>query len=198
MPNANIPMGFIPRRHVSGAPFNGQGNVYYVPASYGTSLFVGDPVIVVNNSADARGVPTVQRATAGGGGYTTGIVMGVVDGGEPIIPVTRDTPVYHAANTAGYVMVCDDPEVLFEIQEDSVGGALAAGAASRNADFIAGAGSTATGKSGFMLDSSTLQTTNTLQLRIIAPVERIDNELGAYAKWLVQINLHSLRNLTGV
>lgn len=198
MANSNNPMGFIPRRHISGAPYNGAGRLYYVPSTYATAIYIGDPVIVVTNSADANGIPTVAKASAGGGAYTTGVMMGVAFGGNPVIPITRDLPIYHPASTAGYILVEDDPEVLFEIQEDAVGGALAAGAASRNADFVLGTGSTVTGKSGAMLDSSTLQTTNTLQLRIFEPVEREDNALGAYAKWLVGFNLHSLRNLTGV
>ena len=60
-------------------------------------------------------------------------------------------------------------------------------------------GVNATGVSGWMLDSSTLNTTNTLQLRIHRPVARSDNDPTLdYAKWLVSINLHSVRNLTGV
>src|SRR5262245_37282696 len=122
MANPNNAMGFIPRRHVSGAPYNNAGRIYYVPASYATALFIGDPVIVVTNQADANGVPVVNRASAGGGAYTTGVVMGVAFGGSPVIAVTRDLPIYRPASTAQYVYVCDDPEVLFEIQEDGVGG----------------------------------------------------------------------------
>ncbi len=89
---------------------------------------------------------------------------------------------------------------MFVIQEDSVGGAIVtATAGMKNIDLIAGSGSTVTGYSGWMADSNTIQTTNTLQLRIMQALVEEDNTPGtSYAKWLVKINLHSLNNLTGV
>lgn len=199
MANANIPRGFVPVRHRNGAPYNGAARVYYVPSSYATALYKGDPVIAVTDSSDGLGVQTVQRASAGGGAYTLGVMVGVVSAGDPNIAVTRDLPVYHPASTAGYILVADDPDLLFEIQEDGVGGVMTVGAVGRNADFIVGSGNAYTGYSGFLLDSSTLNTTNTLQCRVVEPVLRPDNDPTiAYAKWLVSFNLHSLRNLTGV
>lgn len=199
MANANIARGLVAVRYRSGAPYNGAGNIYYVPSTYATSLFIGDPVITVTDASDANGIPTVQRATAAGGAYVSGVIGGIIAGGDPPIPTLAQNPQYHVASTAGYVFVVDDPEILYEIQEDSVGGVMTIGAAGRNADLIAGNGSTVTGWSGWMLDSSTQQTTNTLQLRIEQPVARVDNDPTLdYAKWLVSINLHSRRNLTGV
>lgn len=199
MANANIARGLVPVRYASGQPFNGAARTYYVPSTYGTALFIGDPVIIVTDASDALGVPTVARASAAGGAYMIGAVVGVTNGPNGENTITRDGTIYHAASTAGYVLVADDPELLFEIQEDSVGGVMTVGAAGRNADLISGTGSTVTGYSGFQLDSSTLQTTNSLQLRIVDAVKRADNDPTAdYAKWLVKINLHSLRNLTGV
>lgn len=199
MANPNLPRGLIPVAHRNGAPYNGAARVYYVPSTYATALFIGDPVIIVTDSSDAAGIQTVQRATAAGGAYTIGPIIGFVSDGDPVVTRTADQPVYRPASTTSYVLVADDPDLLFEIQEDSVGGSMTVGAAGRNADFIAGAGSTASGYSGWMLDSSTLNTTNTLQLRIIQPVRRPDNDVtDTLGKWLVSINLHSMRNLTGV
>jgi hypothetical protein len=181
MANTNNPEGLKPVRYKSGAPYNGACNIYYVPASDGTALYVGDPVIIAGD-ADAAGVPTCTRATAGSAGRITGVVVGV-----------RNTPSlttrYRAASTAQYVYVADDPNLLFEIQEDAVGGALAAVDVGLNADLISGSGSTVTGLSGFQLDTSTKATTATLQLRIEGFVRREDNAIGANAKVLVGINL---------
>ena len=55
-----------------------------------------------------------------------------------------------------------------------------------------------TGLSAAQLDTSTKATTNTLQLRILGFSQRVDNAIGANAKVLVQINLHSFKNLTGI
>lgn len=189
MANANVASGMLPVRYASGAPYNGAANRYHVPASDGTALFVGDPVIIAGG-ADADGVPTVTRATAASAGRITGVVVGVVN--TPSLE-TR----YRPASTAAYVLVADDPNLLFEIQEDSVGGALAAADIGLNADLVAGTGSTVTGMSGFMLDTSTKATTATLQLRIEGLVQRADNEVGTNAKVLVRINLPTQTGAAG-
>ena len=199
MANANQPKGLLPVAHMNGNPWNGKASMYYVPSTYATALYCGQPLIATGAS-DANGVPVVQTATAGGGAYTIGPMVGIVDGGEPVIGITRDMPLYHPASTSQYILVADDPDLIFEIQEDGVGGAIAmATAGTKNADLVAGAGDTVFGNSGWMLDSSTINTTNTLQLRILRGVHRPGNTMGAtLAKWLVRINLHSLRNLTGI
>lgn len=199
MANANIPRGLIPVRFRSGAPYNGGYNTYYIPSTNGTALFIGDPVIAVTAASDANGIPTITHAAAAGGTYILGSVVGIVGAGNPAIPHTQDQGVHRAASVAAYVMVADDPELLFEVQEDGLGGAMGVAAGSRNVDLIAGTGSAFTGYSGWMLDSSTLQTTNSLQMRILRAVERDDNDATlTLAKWLCAINLHSHKNLTGI
>lgn len=199
MANRNMPRGIIPVQRLDGSPYNGAANVYYVPSSYATALYLGLPLIATGAS-DANGIPVAQIATAGGGAYTIGPMVGIVNGGEPVVGVQRDSAVYHPASTAQYILVADDPDLIFEAQEDSVGGSIAmATAGTKNVDLVAGAGSTITGYSGWMLDSSTIATTNTLQMRLLRGVHRTDNEMAAsYARWLCKINLHSLRNATGV
>lgn len=181
MANFNAATGFTVKRQRNGSPWNGPLRTYYHPATDATPLFVGDPVIIAG-SADADGIPTVTRATAGTAGRITGVVVGF----RPTQPFQSN---FGAASTAFYVQVVDDPHALFEVQEDSVGGALAATSVGLNIDMIAGNGSTATGQSGFMIDSSTAATTATLQWRIVELERRADNEIGDYAKWLVAINL---------
>ena len=199
MANANAPRGLVPVRYFSGAPYNGAANIYFVPATYGSAIYPGDPVIGVTNSEDAgSGIPTVQLASAGSNNYIQGVMVGIAPGGEPQIAVTRDLPVYHPASTAGFILVADDPNLLFSVQEDSNGGALAAGAAGRNVNLVSGAGSATYGTSGWQLQSSSLNTTNTLQMRILRLLEQADNAAGVNAKWLCKINLHQFQNLTGV
>lgn len=182
MANTNSPTGLQPVRYRNGSPWMGAARRYFHPATDSTALFLGDPVIIAG-SGDTDGVPTCTRATAGSAGRITGVVVGF----EP--NATLNAVGYGAGSTAFYVLVADDPALLFEIQEDAVGGALAATSIGLNADLVAGSGSTATKLSGFQLDSSTAATTATLQLRIIEFVQRVDNEIGANAKVLVAINL---------
>jgi hypothetical protein len=209
MANANAPRGLIPYRRASGEPYNSAGNIYYVPASYATNIFVGDPVQIVTASADTQGIPSVRVITAGNGtdtGISTfgliGAVMGVIPGGEPQIPVTRDLPVFHQASTAGYVLVCDDPDVLYMVQENgSMAGAgpYTAGTVAgpgKNVDLVSGVGSTVTGFSGWTLGSSSLST-NALQMKVLRMLEQADNQLGTNAKWLCRVNLNQLTSSSG-
>lgn len=198
MANSNTPRGLIPYRRTTGEPYNGAANIYFVPAGVSSAIFVGDPVTYLSNSADAVGIPAVTLATAGSSNYILGAMVGIVAGGEPQIAITRDLPVYHQAATGGYILVADDPDLLFFVQEDSAGGAMVGGAGNRNVNLAAGAGSTVTGYSGWQLKSSSLATTNTLQMRVIRLLEQADNAVGANADWLCRINLHALTNQTGV
>jgi len=200
MANPNVARGLIPVRGAYGNYFNGMGNIYYVPATDANNIFVGDPVIVTGG-ADANGIPVVTLATAGASNYITGAMMGIVPAGGPILPelaVLRDQPVYRPASVGAYILVSDDPGQLYEIQEDSVGGALAATAVSGNANLVAGAGNTINGYSGWQLQSSSLANTATLQLRILRGVQRVDNIIGVNFKWYVKLNLSSIANPTGV
>lgn len=185
MANTNTPFGFKPIREAGAGSHSGGLNMYYHAAADGTALYVGDPVIK-SGSSDGAGVASVVRATAGGA--ITGIVMGFVPNG------TTDTAGYGAASTAYYLLVADDPDLIFEIQEDGVGGQLAAADIGLNADFIVAAGNAYSLKSGVMLDTSTKATTATLPLKIISLSERVGTEFGAYAKVRVKINNHTEAN----
>lgn len=196
MANAVTARGLVPYRRSSGEPYNAGGNVYYVPASVASNIFVGDPVTWLTASADASGIPGITLATAGGSNYLLGAVVGVIPGGHPQIPVLQSSPVYHPASTAGYVLVADDPDALYWVQEN---GNMGQGAPGRNVNLVAGAGSTQYGTSGWQLNSSTLATTATLQMKILRALDETDNDPTlANAKWLCRINLSALTNTTGV
>lgn len=191
MANSNAATGLTPRRYRNGSPWMGACRTYYVPATDATAIGIGDPVIIAGDG-DASGYPTATLATAASG-RITGVCVGLRPGGNStLIP-----PRLRAASVAEYILVADDPDLLFEIQEDSVGGALAATNIGQNCSLIAAAASTTTGQSGWMLDSSTAATTNTLQVRIVELQHRADNVIGTNAKWLVAINLPTETGASG-
>lgn len=197
MANSNKPSGYSPVQYLNGAPWNGQARVYSIAASYGTALYIGDPASS-SGTADANGVPGIVLAAA------TGAVRGVIVGlgkseGNISNPSNLDI-VYRPASDPAvwYALVVDDPNVLFEIQEESNGTALAATEVGLNTIPViaAGAGSL----SGWQLRSATgatPATTATLQLRLMGLVRRPGNAFGAYAKWLVKFNVHELGTGTG-
>jgi hypothetical protein len=178
MANQNVASGLKPVRDAGSRPYNAGLEIFYVPASDGTALYQGDAVLKAG-SADAAGIASVARAADTGA--ITGVVVGFTD-------PTSMTAGYRAASTAAYVLVNTDPDTLYEIQEDGVGGAIAATDIGLNANLVTAAGSSYTKRSGTMLDTSTKNTTATLQLRIVGLAQRPDNEMGTNAKVLVKIN----------
>ena len=200
MANANVARGLIPYRYTWGQPYNGSFNIYYVPSSYATALFVGDPVDIISGSNDANGLPAVKLATVGS--PFLGVMVGIVDAGQPVIAVTRDLTVQHLASTNQYIAVADDPNLLHMVQDDASAQATAPNLwAGKNANFVAGSGSTTTGFSGWQLAASTVATTNTLDAKIIMPLQQADNTISNVAntnmnaKWLVKFNNSRFANL---
>lgn len=190
MANANAPMGLIPRMHRNGTPYSGSTRVYYVPASDANAIGIGDPVVVTGAGDSVTGVPVVTLATAGATNYITGVMVGVSAASltsQSLLP-------YRPASTAMFIEVCDDPDVVFEIQSN---GTLASGDMSANADLASGSLNTASGLSGWVLDESTVGTGATKQLKIMRIVRRPDNALGTNGKVEVMINLHTQRYTTG-
>lgn len=187
MPNGNAPRGLAPVRYLSGGPYNGAVNRYYVAAGDATAIYPGQ-LVKFAGSADDNGVASVTGNVA-----TGDTVVGVMIS-PAISDVGTNMLTYRAASTAGYILVCDDPNVVFEIQEDSVGGALAVTAVGNVADLIGfTSGSTFTGSSSMQIDSSTASALGdgTQDVLLVGAVQRADNEIGANAKWLVRLNNHA-------
>ena len=190
MANLDTPFGFKPVKHLNGSPWNGQANVYYIPSTDNTATFIGDAVKGAG-AADATGkYPTVAQATAGAA--VRGVVIAFGD--NPYVMTHPDTPnrSYRPAATAMYCLVVDDPQVIFEVQEDSDGAALAATEVGLSTNFIVGSGSTTTGKSAMELDSSDTATDTSGNCRLLRLANREDNELGNYAKWEILFGEHEL------
>jgi hypothetical protein len=204
MSNANAPSGLRPINQ-NGTPWSGQGTLCAVPAAQTGNIFLGDPVVALGGT-DAFGCPLVGIATAGAGNAVLGSMLSISNGpaagGNSTFTVTRDLPVYRQASILNYILVTDDPNCLFEIQEDSNGGAIAAATGGfANGNMVAGAGgSTVTGFSSWQLQSSSVSSSanTTYQLRLLGLVRGPDNAIGNYAKWIVRLNNPQLWSTTGV
>jgi hypothetical protein len=187
MANADTPFGLKPVQHRNGAPYSGSFRLYSVAAGDSTAILIGDPVTLAGTSQtiDGRIYSDVVRSATGD--VFQGVCIGVV-------PDTQDSLRYRAASTKRVLMVADDPDLLFEIQEVSGGTALEANDAGLNANIIVAAGSTATALSGVELNNSGEATTNTLDVHLVGVVMREDNAIGEHCKWLVTFNRHQFRN----
>lgn len=192
MANANRPSGLAPVKYLNGAPWNGQANVYCILQADGNAFAIGDPV-ASGGSSDSNGVASVTIGVAGAA--MRGVIIsagGIVNGSYLADPTNLNTTVIPATKTKNYyVAVVDDPAVVFEVQEDSVGGALAAADIGLNANLVAAANNGFL--SGWMLDTSTKNTTATLNCKILGLVQRSDNAFGALAKVWVTLNNHEFK-----
>lgn len=194
MANADTPRGFTPVKYRSGKPYCGIARRYYKSATAGI-IGVGDPVIRVTNSSDPDGGPEIVRATTGAA--ITGVVVAIEATESDLEKVG-----YLASADTGYVLVADDPELLFEVQDTTGGTALAVANIGEHIDSITAVDADTTiGRSKYEIDNAALATDNTW--RIEGLVRRPDNTVGEHANWLVSANLHtevnaSATNLTEV
>lgn len=198
MANVNRPTGAIPIRNLDGSPFNGATEMFLFDQS--NAVYVGDPVKsggtagaagVFVNGVDCEGMPNADRAAAGN--TLVGIVVG-------FLPLQTDLSVIHKAadSTKRIGLVVTAPDVIFEMQEDSVGNDIAVTQVGNNFDMITWAAGTTAGISNVQIDSSDSTGTATAQFRLLRLVKRADNALGTYAKWEVLINEHEFKTTTGV
>ena len=201
MANIDAAFGLRPVGHLDGSPYNGKATMYLVPAADGTAVYVGDLVKkegtvgagaagLTVNGIDCEGMPTVIVA-----GATDTTLVGVVIG---FLPNQSNLETLHrVASTNRIALVSDAPDVVYEIQEDSVGNNIAADQVGNNFDTAYTTGSTVTGRSKVELDSSDSTGTATAQMRLLGMVQKPGNALGDSCKWRVVINEHFFKSTTG-
>lgn len=199
--------GFRPVKTVSGAPYSGKANLYFVPSSNNDVIMVGDAVKLAGDARAASGAPTVARC--GATDIPIGVVVGILFSGvaNEVTNVPNvsnlNTPIYRVASTDRYLLVADDPMLVYEVQYagTSVAAATITANVGLNGQFTTTAGSTTTGSSGMQLDSAGLATTSTLPLKIVGFPARPDNVPGdVYFSYYVILNSSSFGSLgtTGV
>jgi len=200
MANANRPSGLTPVRYLNAAKWTGGGRVYCIPSTDSTNAYaIGDPVVLAG-SADSAGVATVVLATAGSG--LTGVIVsmgGTKYGSGYYDPTNLNTTIVPQSKSRNYyVLVEDDPNVIYTVQEIGTGTALAAADVGLNCNLVAGTNNGYV--SGWLLTNTTEATTSTLDVKLLGLAQTTEpNAFGAYAKWNVIINNHSYRTgITGV
>jgi hypothetical protein len=166
----------------NGAGWNGAVSMYYIASGDGTATFVGDIVKMSDSSAAAStadlgyGRPLVVQAAAGA---STDIHVGCLVSVNQHLGVSNANlnlnRIHRPASVGMYVYVADSNGLVMVGQSDDdteTGDTDYVGA---NADIIVAAGSTTTGISGMEIDSTTVETTATLPLKIVGVVLAVDN-----------------------
>lgn len=191
MPNVDRPAGLQPLEYLDGSPWNGKARMYCIPSTDNNAFAIGDPLTLAGG-ADANGVATVTIATAGTANVVLGALLGsggAKYGGPGATPGALETTVIPATKTRDYyVLVADDPRIVFMIQEVSGGTAFTAAEVGLNANLVAGTNNGYV--SGWEVNNSGETTTATLQLQLLGLVQTPDNAFGEHAKWKVRINNH--------
>lgn len=195
MANTNAPFGLRPVRYRNGTPWTGQARHYIAPSGDSNAMYIGDPVDITGNSNSsevtclggtfaAGTLSEVALATLSDGNYAVGVIVGVE-------AVSRESTTYREASTERVLLVADDPNLIFEVQDDGAT-ALTADSVGLNAILQSGSGSTVSGLSGYVLDTNgdapAADASN--MLLILGLSKKMGNAIDTYAVWDVMINMH--------
>lgn len=189
MANSDTPFGLRPVMHVGGAPYNGACNAYYATDS--NAMFIGDPVLLTGESKTVEvegnppgSLPIVTVGTAGQANAISGVIVGF----QPVQATSN--PYKAAAREDRIIWVCDDPDVLFEVQADGTVGDEAVGGGYNL--ISTHTGSTVTGRSGMEMNSTTATGGTGAQLIVHRAKPDPKNDItSANSKWFVRINRHT-------
>lgn len=191
------PYGLIPYE-LAGAALRGAARKFPIGANNTNAIYFGSAVSLNSGVITVIGAtPTTTR-----NGNTP---VGVFVGCEYVDPTGRPTWAQYLpanATTAGYtniyVYVVDDPRVVFKVQAN---GTVATTDLGKNAALVnVTNGSTTSGNSSCALKQDTINTTNTLAVKIIGFVDSVYSQPGdAYTDCLVIWNqgVHAYQNATG-
>lgn len=196
-PTIDAPYGLKPVNLIGGRVFAGQVRSIPIASGYATSIFTGDAVKLA-----AAGV--VEKDTGTTALTPVGIFVGCVYTSAPLGYLLHSQ--YFPANTAAddiMAYVVDDPEAVFKVAVVSgttVITGIAQTAIGSNAALVQNAGDTNTGNSKVALLSTSVATTATLPVRIIAGVPETVDSSGNFTEVLVKWNagMHQYNNATGV
>jgi len=187
MANVDKAFGLNPYKGVSSGSSVQIVNKYNISTSgYGTSIYQGDITIFASGF-----INTAAASSANIVGAFSHCYYVATDG----TPTFKN---YYPASTTALgsgpieAYIYDDPNQLFIVQAD---GASAQTCIGRNADTDGIGGSTTTGVATRELDSSTINTTAALQLKIVGVVQDdVNGDLTAdNANLIVLINEHYMR-----
>ena len=204
MANSNSPFGFKFLRSLDGEnKLNARGK-YTIASAYGSKITRGEAVVLAGAGSSVAG--HVDGITIARGAGTSEQVIGVFDSCSYIDSTGKrfDNVHYWPASqtllsgTACTVNVYDVTGSLFLVQGDS--GSWVAADIGLNVDYTPGTASGAKAQS--VITRTGINTTDTLMCRLVsfAPENLLvdgTNELGAYAKFVVQFNANAYTTRTG-
>lgn len=184
------PYGLRPINVLGGQPNSGAIRKYKIASAYDTAIFQGDFVELNVTGTIVKDAGTTSVTPVG-------VFLGVEYTDSDMGFIHKNNWVADTVASDAMAYVCDDPDMLFEVQAD---GTLGQNAIGSNFAVVQGAGNATTGLSGVSLDASTIAATGTLPLRVVDYVDKEGfSALGdAYTDVIVRINTHFNRATTGL
>lgn len=186
---SNAPRGLVPARRPDGQPPAAANR--YPTGSNRNILMIGDAVYL---NAD-RKIQRYDQQTSAGGPAVLGAVVGLLNSdGRPLTHVAEKKI---GVSAAGFVLVTDDPQCIYEVQCSASVGPSQIGHFATLVSVGTSPGVTANGKSGFQLNDTTVVTAagHPFQVYSISPSE-LDGLGGPNNKVLVRISNHPFQRST--
>ena len=183
MANSDRPSGLTPIGTLSGADYHGQLRRVAFAAGDAVACFIGDRVKLTGTSDATGKLPVVAQCAL------TDAAIGVLVGLEPDGSDEGSlSKIHRVASTARTGLIAMGGDILYSVQEDSVGNNFEITEVGLNAEIVVGTGSAITGISGSELDSSSAASGSTLAVRVHYLIDAPDNALGTNARWAVSLN----------
>jgi hypothetical protein len=191
MTSAAYPYGAVPVENLA-AGYDTEGfETLTIADAYATSIYFGDFVKLASTGV-------IQKDT----GTSTLTPVGIFLGTRYISPTlgyVLDDQYWPASLSTGDTVqakVATNPNLVMDMQAS---GSVALSDIGANAGVVQTAGNATTKKSKNALDQSSINTTNTLPLRILNLVQTPDNAWGdSFTRVLVKFNNHQYTTTTGV
>jgi hypothetical protein len=221
MASVSSPYGLRPVNLIGSQPANMSGTREFKVAADTTAIYTGGLVVLSSAGLPsiAAATPTAIKVVATSADATAGIVgvcTGVryrnpaAAGGQPMWGQTLPINATTAGYTDIWIQVCEDPDMVFQIQGSAALGTFNSGtsgsgwpgAVGKNAALGNFGGSATTGLSTVNLivgtNGASLAATTTLAMRIIDVVRGTESD--TYPEFLVKFNVgvHSYQNPLGV
>lgn len=174
--------------------------LYGIATSYGTAVYIGSLMKHDGTSYATTfggGIPGCAVEETGAAGSLLGGVIALFDSDmDPVNYIAASTA--GDGTVAGYALIADHPDQEFLMQEDGDTTPIAAASIGLNANCIGTGGNTTTGVATSEIDSTTVNTTATLAVKILS--SHPDDTIGsAYCRFIVKINAHhNASNVVGV
>lgn len=202
--NPSKPAGLSPVRYLNGAKYDGKFQIYAILAADTNPFYMGD-LVTPSANGDSSGLPAITLATAGNVALGVIVAVGTQQYGAYANPnaLQNNFRPTGAQSQIYYAAVSDDPNIIYEVQEGGAGTNLTQTSCNRNVNIIYAAPATGVVVSGTQINNASVNTTSTLNLKLLRLAPRIDNHYvtvpstgGGAQKWWAIINNHFFR--TGI